>query len=214
MDILAKKLILFTNECKSVYSLMEKDAELNCSQVVAGEKIELSPRSQKRIRCLLREEVKSRQKNYIRSGKERTIGPIEVIPEKNIIVWVINSDENLTLKPLKQGLREDTLHQKRLKKSFIRGKSKQVANKGKVESEKTMRKLEELLQFLQSKQTNTATVTTTDSNEWWEKQIGNACTVPSHVISKEKMEDNILVDTTIPLKKIPKKPMKTRVLEN
>ena len=44
MDILDKKLILFTNGCKSVYSLMEKEAELNSMQVVAGGKSRVVPK--------------------------------------------------------------------------------------------------------------------------------------------------------------------------
>ena len=84
-----------------------------------------------------------------------------------------------------------------------------------MEPKKTMRKREELLQFSQSKQTNIARVTTTDSDDdWWEEQMGNACIVPSHVISKEKRVVNILVDTIIPLKEVPKKPMKQESWRN
>ena len=126
------------------------------------------------------------------------------------MVYFINSDENLALKPLKVGLREETEHQNYLKRSFIKGEAKQVVDKEKVELVKIISKQEELLQFSQLKQTNTAAVTTTDSDDdWWEEEIGNACTVPSHVISKEKMKDDILVDTRIPLKEVSKKPMKT-----
>ena len=124
-------------------------------------------------------------------------------------------ETNYVLKPLKDGLKEETVHQNRLKRSFIRMESKQVADEPKGESGKIMSTQEELLQFLQPKQTNTAIVTTTDSDdEWWEEQIGNAYKVPINDIKKGKQENNILVDSTIPLKEIPKEPMKTINLDN
>ena len=124
-------------------------------------------------------------------------------------------ETNYVLKPLKDGLKEETVHQNRLKRSFIRMESKQVADEPKGESGKIMSTQEELLQFLQPKQTNTAIVTTTDSDdEWWEEQIGNAYKVPINDIKKGKQENNILVDSTIPLKAIPKEPMKTINLDN
>ena len=44
------------------------------------------------------------------------------------------------------------------------------------------------MQFLQPKHTNTATITTIDSDDkWWEEQIGNACALPSHNISEKKI---------------------------
>ena len=47
-------------------------------------------------------------------------------------------ETNYLLKPLKEGLIEETVHQNWLKRSFIRMEWKKIADKVKVELEKTM----------------------------------------------------------------------------
>ena len=104
--------------------------------------------------------------------------------------YVINKklgETNYVLKPLKEGLREETVHQNRLKRSFLKVETEQVPVEIKVENKKTLRKREELLKYLQPAQMNTATATTTDSDyELWEEQMGIACSKPRNIIKTKK----------------------------
>ena len=125
-------------------------------------------------------------------------------------------ETNYVLKPLKEGLREETVHQNRLKRSFLKVETEQVPVEIKVENKKTLSEREELLKYLQPAQMNTATATSTDSEyELWEEQMGIACSKPSNVINEEKSEVKKSVETTTPLKNETKKFMtKTEIVEN
>ena len=73
------------------------------------------------------------------------------------------SETNYVLKPLKEGLREETVHQNRLKRSYLKVETEQMPVEIKVENKKTLSKREERLKYLQPAQMNTATAASTDS---------------------------------------------------
>ena len=125
-------------------------------------------------------------------------------------------ETNYVLKPLKEGLREETVHQNRLKRSFLIVDTEQVPVEIKVENKKTLSKREEFFKYLQPAQMNTATETTTDSEyEFWEEQIGIKYSKPSNVINEEKSEVKKSVETNTPLKNETKKfRTKTKIVEN
>ena len=80
-------------------------------------------------------------------------------------------ETNCVIKPIKEGLREETVHQNRLKRSFVKVEIKLTPINTMKDTEETLDKPEELMKFLP--------VTTTDSDdERWEEQIGTACSVP------------------------------------
>ena len=87
-------------------------------------------------------------------------------------------------------------------------KTEQGPVERKVENKKTLSKREEILKYLQPAQMNTATATTTDSDyEFWEEQMGIACSKPSNVINEKKSEYKKSVEATTPLKNEMKKLM-------
>ena len=68
------------------------------------------------------------------------------------------------IKPLKEGLREETVHQNRLKRSFVKVEIKLTPVNTMRDTEKTLDKREELMKFLQP---STKAVPVTDSDDEW-----------------------------------------------
>ena len=105
------------------------------------------------------------------------------------------SETNYVLQPLKEGLREEIVHQNRLKRSFSKVETMQrPANTKEIEEVKS--KWEELMKFLLPTP-NVTTATTTDSDgEWWEVQISTTCSMPRQLVGTEKSDNTKLVDIT------------------
>ena len=80
-------------------------------------------------------------------------------------------ETNYVLKPLKKGLRPETVHQNRLKRSFI-NLEKEVGSKQIEKPEEQERKRKELIKFIQPTERKADTTTETD-DDWWLEPLTN-----------------------------------------
>ena len=68
--------------------------------MIVTDYIEMKPGLQQKIKYIVRGEMKNHGKNCVSTREERTMGAIDIMPDRNIIACVINpTDEKLTLKP-------------------------------------------------------------------------------------------------------------------
>ena len=105
IDILNRKLILYTYGCKSVHSLTEKEMELRSVQMVTTEKVKLAPRTQTRIECKIGE-VEDGTHVYFESSQEvenlaiAVAGAVDIIHNGCITTRIVNPTfEKFILRP-------------------------------------------------------------------------------------------------------------------
>ena len=83
-----------------MHTLVKSSAEYSDCQVIVNDNVEREPGSQTTVKCKLRGEVKSHGKKSVGSGKGKTLGLTDRVPERNMTTNIINpTNKKLILNP-------------------------------------------------------------------------------------------------------------------